>query len=97
MAQALSAQEIAAAVGELDGWEHEDGKLVRRFRFGSFKEALSFLVRVGLHAEELNHHPEIWNVYDRVTLSLCTHDAGDQVTGKDVELARAVNAFEWTR
>lgn len=83
-------------MGELGGWQHEGGKLVRRFRFGSFKEALSFLVRVGLHAEELNHHPEIWNVYDQVTLSLCTHDAGDQVTGKDVELARAVNAFEWT-
>ena len=55
-----------------------------------FSEALSFLVKVGIEAEKLNHHPEIHNIYNKVTLKLCTHDAGNRVTEKDIVLARAI-------
>jgi len=91
----LNGNEIDEALAALPGWAHEDGKLTKTFRFGSFKEAMSFLVRVGMHAEEQEHHPEIFNVYSTVRLGLCTHDAGDRVTEKDVTLARTIERFNW--
>ena len=95
MATALNAEEIEAALSELPGWEYSGGALRKTFTFGSFKEALSFIVRVGLHAEEQGHHPEIRNVYNRVDLTLTTHDAGGRVTEKDMDLARTIQAFSW--
>jgi 4a-hydroxytetrahydrobiopterin dehydratase len=56
---------------------------------------MSFLVRLSFEAEQRDHHPEIFNVYDRVELTLRTHDAGDRITKADVELARAIDAFSW--
>ncbi|MEX0885440.1 MAG: 4a-hydroxytetrahydrobiopterin dehydratase [Phycisphaeraceae bacterium] len=98
MPQALNKQQIDAAIGgELKGWSVEDDKLVRKFEFGSFKEAMSFLVRVAFEAEARDHHPEVHNVYKWVTLSLSTHDAGGKVTSKDVDLAKAIQAIDWTR
>ncbi len=96
MSTPLNETDIQAALGNLPGWEFHDDKLVRSFTFGSFKEALSFLVRVGLEAEIANHHPEITNVYNRVTLALNTHDAGGKVTQNDVDLAGAIQHFDWT-
>jgi 4a-hydroxytetrahydrobiopterin dehydratase len=96
MAAPLSDDQITEALRELSGWSYKDNRITRSFQFGSFKEALSFLVRVGMHAEEAHHHPEIHNVYDRVTLSLSTHDAGGRVTRKDLDLARTIQGFEWT-
>ena len=52
-------------------------------------------MRVGLHAEEQGHHPEIRNVYNRVDLKLTTHDAGGRVTNRDIELARTIQGFSW--
>ena len=60
---------------------------MRQFVFKSFIEAFSFLTAVALHAEKLNHHPEINNVYNKVTIRLYTHDAGNQITDLDIELA----------
>ncbi len=97
MATPLDADRIQAALEELAGWSLEGDSITRSFTFGSFKEALSFLVRVGLEAEDHDHHPEITNVYNRVKLSLNTHDAGGKVTEKDVALAKAIQAFDWTR
>ncbi|RMG18672.1 MAG: 4a-hydroxytetrahydrobiopterin dehydratase [Deltaproteobacteria bacterium] len=91
----LERDAIEAALRELPGWRYEAGALGKSFVFGSFKEAMSFLVRLGFHAEELNHHPEIRNVYNRVDLALTTHDAGGEVTEKDLELARAIQGFSW--
>jgi 4a-hydroxytetrahydrobiopterin dehydratase len=91
----LGPSEIAAALSDLPGWEHVDNALRKEFRFGSFREAMSFLVRVAFEAEQRNHHPEIENVYNRVVLTLRTHDAGGEVTVKDVDLARAVESFSW--
>ena len=81
------------ALAALDGWRFEDDKLHKKFVFGDFTEAMSFLVRVGFAAEKLGHHPEIHNVYNRVALALTTHDAGNKVTAKDVELAATVESF----
>lgn len=86
---------IKEALAELPGWEHKRGKLTKSFTFASFKEALSFLVRIGLEAESQDHHPDIHNVYNRVTLTLSTHDADDKVTEKDVRLARTIEWVNW--
>lgn len=97
MGNAMTDAQIQEALSGLDGWTHEDDRLKKTFEFGGFKEALSFIVRVGLHAEEQNHHPEIFNVYNTVKLSLNTHDAGGKVTGRDVKLASTIESFNWSR
>lgn len=96
MTAALNDAQITEALAGLPGWSHEDHRLVRDFQLNSFKEAISFIVRLAMHAEESNHHPEIVNVYNRVRVSLCTHDAGDVVTQKDLDLARCIQRFDWT-
>jgi 4a-hydroxytetrahydrobiopterin dehydratase len=95
MSTALSQKKIDEALLDLPGWRFEEDKISKTFKFGSFKEAMSFMVRVGMHAEEQKHHPEIFNVYDTVRLSLRTHDAADKVTEKDIELARTIEDFCW--
>ena len=74
-------------------WSEENDQLVRHFTFGDFVEALAFINRVGDLAESHHHHPEITNVYNRVTLKLSTHDAGNVVTEKDNALAAAIDAL----
>ncbi len=69
------------------GWMEEDNKLKRDFEFDTFIQAFSFLTKVALVTEKANHHPEIHNVYNKVSLSLSTDDAGDIVTQKDRDLA----------
>ena len=82
-----------AAVAELKGWtEVEDRDAVRKvFHFGTFGEAWGFMSQVALLAEKMDHHPEWFNVYNRVEVTLTTHDAGG-VTARDVTLARAMDA-----
>lgn len=75
------------------GWEELDNKLVREFEFTDFREAFRFLQGVAFLAEEQAHHPEIYNVYNRVKLQLSTHDAGNVVTKKDYQLAEAINTL----
>ena len=87
----LTDDEVEAAVGELSGWAYDGGRLVKTFRFPDFRAAVAFVVRLAFEAEALDHHPELTNVYNRVTLALCTHDAGDRVTAMDVALARRVD------
>lgn len=91
----LTREQIAHALSELDGWRYEEDRLRKTFAFDSFREAVSFIVRLAFHAEEMNHHPELHNVYSRVDIALATHDAGDRVTEMDVELARAIERFNW--
>ena len=73
-------------------WQEKDNTLYRKFEFNDFSEALGFIVRVGLEAEKQVHHPELFNVYNTVNISLSTHDAGDKVTQKDVDLAQAIES-----
>ena len=86
---------IKAALGELPGWKFQRDALAKAFKFGSFREALSFMVHVGFEAEAMDHHPEWTNVYNRVAIRLNTHDAGGRVTAKDVELAKKIQAISW--
>jgi 4a-hydroxytetrahydrobiopterin dehydratase len=95
MSKTLTTDEITQACSKLAGWSPERDALTKTFKFGSFREALSFMVRVGFEAEELNHHPEWTNVYNKVVVRLNTHDAGDKVTAKDVELATRMEKVSW--
>ena len=89
----LSKDEIDAALKELEGWEFEDDQLATSYEFEDFPSAVSFIVRLAFEAEAMNHHPEIFNVYNQVDIALSTHDAGGKVTATDVELARKIEAL----
>ena len=95
MTKPLTAAQISAALKDLAGWTKAGDALTKTFRFGTFREAMSFMVRVSFEVEALNHHPEWTNVYDRVTVRLNTHDAGGKVTAKDVELATRIQKISW--
>lgn len=73
-------------------WTEKDNKLQRTFIFKDFSEAFAFMTRVALLAEKHNHHPDWSNVYNKVHISLSTHDAGNTITDKDRELAAAIDA-----
>lgn len=74
-------------------WKEEDNKLKRVFTFDDFQEAFAFMTRVAFLAESQQHHPNWSNVYNSVCIELCTHDAGNTVTEKDHQLARAIDAL----
>ena len=89
----LNADEIQAALADLPGWSHDADALAKTFTFDDFRDALAFIVRLGFEAEERDHHPNLTNVYNRVDLALTTHDAGNRVTQRDLDLARAIEAL----
>jgi len=95
MSKPLTDVEITAARATLPGWACAPEAIEKSFKFGSFREALAFMVRVGFEAEALDHHPEWTNVYNRVVIRLNTHDAGGKVTAKDVELAQRIQRISW--
>ncbi len=72
-------------------WKEQNNKLVRSFVFKDFSEAFAFMMRVAFLAEQHNHHPEWTNIYNRVEISLSTHDVGDIVTEKDRMLAADID------
>ena len=72
-------------------WDERDGKLVREFTFRDFNEAWGFMSRVALAAEKADHHPNWSNVWNKVTIELTTHSAGNTVTDKDRDLAAAID------
>ena len=79
--------EIQKALAELESWTVENGKLHREYKFGDFVTAFGFVAQAALLAERANHHPEWFNVYNRVVIDLTTHEAGG-ITQKDFDLAR---------
>ncbi len=83
----LSSDDIAHALTHLPGWTWQGDALVKTLEFGDFREAMGFMLRAGFEADALDHHPEWTNVYNKVSIRLMTHDAGNKVTVKDVELA----------
>jgi 4a-hydroxytetrahydrobiopterin dehydratase len=85
----LSQRELDAALRELPGWELREGKLRRDLVFADFAEAFAFMTRVALAAEQLDHHPEWSNVWNRVSIALTTHDSGG-LTASDLVLARRI-------
>lgn len=84
--------EMAQALAMLDGWEADMVRpsINRRFKFGDFNSAFSFMVRCALRAEQLDHHPEWSNVYNVVDVTLTTHDIGG-LSDRDVALAQFMN------
>lgn len=91
-ARKLDRSEIDTLVGSLPGWAvAEDGTAITKtFNFGDFNAAFGFMTRVALVAEKMNHHPEWFNVYKTVKVTLSTHDAGG-LTELDGKLARAMD------
>jgi 4a-hydroxytetrahydrobiopterin dehydratase len=84
----------AAALKELSGWKAADGRdaISKKFEFKDFSAAFGFMARVALKAEQMDHHPEWSNVYNKVEVQLSTHDAGG-VTQKDVDLAKFMDSI----
>jgi 4a-hydroxytetrahydrobiopterin dehydratase len=77
------------AVEELEGWTGGDDFITKVFKFRDFIEAFSFMTNIAIVAEKMDHHPEWYNVYNRVDITLTTHDSGG-VTEKDIALAKAM-------
>ena len=89
----FSASEIDQALEDLSGWERVESEeaISKTFKFKDFKQAFGFMTQVAMRAEQMNHHPEWFNVYNRVEVKLTTHDAGG-VTELDLKLAKFMDA-----
>lgn len=94
MAQKLSAEARSRALATLKNWSEVKGRdaITKKFVFADFNEAFGFMTRAALMAEKLDHHPEWFNVYKTVDVTLSTHDAGG-VTELDIKLAAAMDKF----
>ncbi len=94
MAQKLSAEARSRALATLKSWSEVKGRdaITKKFVFADFNEAFGFMTRAALMAEKLDHHPEWFNVYKTVDVTLSTHDAGG-VTELDIKLAAAMDKF----
>lgn len=94
MVAQLTEDERKALLAELSDWQYDAARdaISRSFKFSDFTEAFAFMTRVALHAEKADHHPEWFNVYNRVDILLTTHDAGENggLSQRDVELARTI-------
>jgi 4a-hydroxytetrahydrobiopterin dehydratase len=90
----LAADDAKEALKGLEGWKltADQKSITKDFTFKNFSEAFGFMTRVALKAETMNHHPEWKNVYNKVGITLSTHDAGG-LTALDVELAKAIERF----
>lgn len=88
----MSDQELNTVLEQLPSWAVVDGKLRRELRFGDFVTAFGFMSSVALVAESMDHHPDWFNVYNRVDINLSTHDAGG-ITTLDAELAARIDVI----
>ena len=90
----LDADARAAALQDLPQWREAEGRdaIVRSFRFKDFNQAFGFMTLVALLAEKMDHHPEWFNVYNKVEVTLTTHDAGG-VSDNDIAMARAMESY----
>lgn len=83
---------LTSEVAKLSGWTVENGKLHKSYKFGDFVEAFGFMTKVAIVSEKMDHHPELFNVYNRVVIDLTTHDAGG-ISHLDLELAKKIDAL----
>jgi 4a-hydroxytetrahydrobiopterin dehydratase len=86
----FSGAELKDALSGLPGWTVVDGKLHREYKFADFIHAFGFMATAAIAIEKMNHHPEWFNVYNRVTVDLMTHDA-QGITSNDVDLAKLLD------
>lgn len=91
-AKKLTDAQIQENLAQVDGWTIENGKLHKEFQFDNFVSAFGFMTQLALVAESLNHHPEWFNVYNRVTIDLTTHDAGG-ISELDFQWAKRADAI----
>lgn len=96
--ETLSDLDRAEALDDLPDWEWDEARdaIARRFVFADFAEAFAFMVRVALEAERAGHHPDWTNVWNRVDISLTTHEAGG-LSARDIALAQAIDAIAGER
>lgn len=97
MTAKLTGEARAQALADLDGWAETEGRdaIAKTFKFKDFNAAFGWMTRVAMAAEVADHHPEWFNVYNRVEVTLSTHDAGG-LTEKDISLARRMDRFAST-
>ena len=88
----LSESDIDEELKKLSGWNVKDDKLHKEFQFDNFNQAFGFMTRAAMEIEKMNHHPEWFNVYNRITVNLTTHEAGG-ITNNDVNLAKILNSL----
>ena len=90
----LEGEARTAALKSLSGWKITDGRdaIVKHFQFKDFSAAFGFMTRVALLAEKMDHHPEWFNVYNKVDVTLSTHDAGG-ITQNDIDMAKAMDSW----
>ena len=89
---ALTPQEIQKHLESLPNWEYQDGMIHTAFEFATFTDAFAMMTRIAFEVERLNHHPNWYNVYNRLEISLSTHDAGG-VTALDFQLAAVIDGL----
>jgi len=88
----LSQEDIDEELKSLQGWSVVNEKLHKEFQFDNFNQAFGFMTRSAMEIEKMNHHPEWFNVYNKITIELTTHDAGG-ITKNDVNLAKILNSL----
>ncbi len=88
----IKSQEIAMALIKLPEWKVVDNKLNRAFQFKDFADAFAFMTKIAITAEKMDHHPELFNVYNSVIINLATHDVGG-ISTLDIELAGKIDAL----
>jgi len=88
----LSSEQISEQLKNLPGWSVKEEKLHKDFEFDDFNQAFGFMTRAAMHIEKMNHHPEWFNVYNKLTVDLMTHDAGG-ITENDIQLAKILNSL----
>ncbi|MDX1596441.1 MAG: 4a-hydroxytetrahydrobiopterin dehydratase [Nitrosopumilaceae archaeon] len=88
----LSSEKIESELKNMPGWKIVNEKLRKDFVFDDFNEAFGFMTRAAMHIEKMNHHPEWFNVYNKLTVELTTHDVGG-ITENDIKLAKILNSL----
>ncbi|MGQ0791697.1 MAG: 4a-hydroxytetrahydrobiopterin dehydratase [Nitrosopumilaceae archaeon] len=88
----LSQEQIKNELKNMLGWAVVEGKLHKEFHFEDFNQAFGFMTRAAMHIEKMNHHPEWFNVYNKLIVDLTTHDAGG-ITENDIKLAKILNSL----
>ena len=88
----LSQEDIDEELKSLQGWSVVNEKLHKEFQFDNFNQAFGFMTRSAMEIEKMNHHPEWFNVYNKLKVDLMTHDAGG-ITENDIKLAKILNSL----
>jgi 4a-hydroxytetrahydrobiopterin dehydratase len=86
----MTPAKLKTVLSKLPGWNRKGKKITKHYVFSNFEDAFTFMTRCALEIEKRNHHPEWFNVYNKVTVELSTHSAGG-VTVKDIELAKIMD------